>query len=270
MIKFDYHTHTNHSFDGKATIDQMVQRAIEIGLEEYAITDHLDFTYPEQHVISPRGIDANVSAIYEARERYKDKIKILVGVELGLRPDLAELGAKIAESYDFDIIIGSLHEIKGVDFYYPHLHEGLTKFQSLMLYFEGMLEMVQACDCFDILGHIGYVERYIPTDDKKPFEYKDFSEIIDEILKVIIHKGKGIEINTSGFAYGLGHTHPQVDVVRRYHQLGGEIITIGSDAHSPKNVAGSFDKALAVLKQAGFLHVTRFEKRLASQLKMEN
>jgi len=261
MIKFDYHTHTDHSFDGKATIDQMIKQAIEVGLEEYAITDHIDFTYPEQRIISPTGIAANVAAVETARERYKDKIKILVGMELGLRPDLAEAGAKIAESYDFDIIIGSMHEIKGVDFYYPDLHQGRTKHEVFMLYFENMLDTVRACDCFDVLGHIGYVERYIRGEEDKSLKYADYSGIIDEILKVIIHKGKGIEINTSGYPYGLGHTHPQVDVVRRYRELGGEIITVGSDTHRPENVGGSFDKAQQVLEQAGFTHITRFDKR---------
>ncbi|MCL2235117.1 MAG: histidinol-phosphatase HisJ family protein [Defluviitaleaceae bacterium] len=264
MIKFDYHTHTNYSFDGLATIDQMIQKAIDIGLEEYAITDHIDFSYPDQRILSPKGVAANVKAAEQAREKYANKIKILVGVELGLRPDLAEAGAKIAESYDFDVIIGSMHEIKGIDFYYPDLHRSRTRHEVFTLYFENMLSTVQVCDCFDVLGHIGYVERYVERHipgDYAPLKYMDYVDIIDEILKTIIGKGKGIEINTSGYAYGLGRTHPQVDIVRRYRQLGGEIITVGSDTHHPDNVGGNFDKAQAVLEEAGFAHITRFRNR---------
>ena len=264
MIKFDYHTHTNHSFDGLATIDQMIQQAIALGLEEYAITDHLDFSYPDQRVLSPRGIDANVKLIEQARDKYSDKIKILVGVEFGLRPDLAEAGAKIAENYDFDIIIGSMHEINEIDFYLPNLYRGRTQREVFSLYFENMLDTIKACDCFDVLGHIGYVERYARRHmggQVVDLKYADYADIIDEILKAIINKNKGIEINTSGYAYGLRRTHPQADIVRRYRELGGEIITVGSDTHHPDNVGGSFDKAQAVLEEAGFAHITRFRNR---------
>ncbi|MCL2855071.1 MAG: histidinol-phosphatase HisJ family protein [Defluviitaleaceae bacterium] len=260
MIKFDYHTHTNHSFDSSATVDGMVQRAISLGLEEYAITDHIDFTWPDCRIISPHGIAANVKAMQAAKERYADQIKILVGVEFGLRPDCEEAAAKIAKAYDFDIVIGSMHEINGSDFYYPELHKGRTKHEVFQLYFENALETVIACDSFDILGHLDYVERYARFPDKT-LHHADYREIVDEILKVIIRKDKGIEINTSGFAYGLGRTHPQVGIVKRYRELGGEIITVGSDTHKPENIAHSFDKAYEVLKEAGFNHITRFCKR---------
>ena len=260
MIKYDYHTHTSHSFDSNASMKSMIERAIAIGLEEIAITDHIDFTWPECEIISPLGIAANMKAIQAVWAKYAGKIKVLAGIELGLRPDLAEVGRKIVAEHDFDIVIGSAHEIDGIDFYYGHWYQGRPKHAAYMLYFENLLATVQACDCYDVLGHLDYVERYGRYDDKS-LHHGDYQEVIDEILKTVIQKGKGIEINTSGYANGLGHPHPQMPGIKRFVQLGGEVITVGSDAHAPGRIAGNFDDVYKILQSLGIKYITRFDKR---------
>ncbi|MDR2166936.1 MAG: histidinol-phosphatase HisJ family protein [Clostridiales bacterium] len=264
MLKFDYHTHTLYSPDSVALIDDMAERAIELGLTEYAITDHMDFSYPAAEFLNTRELNSYVNAVLAAREKFAGRIKILLGAELGLRPDCAAIGAQIAGSFDFDIIIGSMHEdLEGVDFGFAHFFEGRSKKQAYGIYFESILKTVRTCDCFDILGHMGYVERYGRYKDKT-LEYADFKEIIDEILKTLIDKEIGIEINTSGYAYGIGRAHPQMEVLRRYRALGGEIVTVGSDAHRPGAIAASFDLAKETLKEAGIKYITRFDKRKPS------
>ena len=267
MIKFDYHTHSNHSTDGMASMGEMIETAIKLGLEEYAITDHLDFSWPEKEIISTYGIAANVKAMQAAKAKYAGRIKVLIGVELSLRPDVADEARELANEYDFDIIIGSGHDIKGVDFYLPELYRNHTKHQAHTMYFENLLDVVTTCDAYDVVGHLDYVERYGKYPDKT-LHYTDFRETIDEILKTIIAKGKGIEINTSGYAYGLGHAHPQTDILRKYLQLGGEIITVGSDAHRPGNIAQHFGDAHKILQSLGVKYITRFDKRKPSFVKI--
>ena len=113
---------------------------------------------------------------------------------------------------------------------------------------------------FDVYGHIDYVVRYGPNKNQF-YSYKKFSDIIDEILKKIISTGHGIEINTAGFKYRLGHPNPTEDIIKRYHELGGEIITIGSDGHKPEHLAYDFNKIPALLNSCGFDYYTVFEGR---------
>lgn len=261
MIKTDYHCHTSYSFDSKACMESMVKQAIEMGLEEIAITDHIDFSYPDKKIVSPKGVCANVEAILAARQVFGSQIRLAVGVELGLRADCAEKCREIAAGFDFDIVIGSVHETAfGVDFYYPELYKNHPKHEAYQIYFESVLSAVSACDSYDVLGHLDFVERYAPYDDKN-LRYADFCDIIDEILRIIIGKGIGLEVNTSGLSYGLGRTHPQPAILRRYLELGGEIITVGSDAHAPERIGYGFDVVLEILNNLGIKYIARFERR---------
>jgi len=261
MITFDYHTHSNHSPDSTTLISDMLLRAIDIGITEYAITDHMDFAYPASIYASHNLLDAYVKDVQSAQKKFAGQINILLGIEFGLRPDCAAVTSQIAESYDFDFIIGSMHEdTKGFDFGFAQFFRGRTKREAYTTYFESILETVNACDAFDVLGHMDYIERYGRFEDKS-LHYKDYKEIIDEILKVVIAKGKGIEINTSGYAYGLGHPHPRLEILKRYKELGGEILTIGSDCHHPRALAQHFEHVPAFLAAADIKYITRFKKR---------
>ena len=100
------------------------------------------------------------------------------------------------------------------------------------------------------------------------YSYKQYADIIDEILKLLIEKGKGIEINTGGFKYGLGHPNPTEDIIARYRELGGEIITVGADAHKPEHVAFDFEKVSGILKEAGFSYYTVFKNRKPEFVKL--
>jgi len=260
MIKADYHTHTNFSTDGQATMDAMIEQAIKLGLKEYAITDHMDFTYPDRRILGNFEASDMVNAMQAAKTKYEGRIKVLVGMEISLRPDVADIARQMVSEHEFDFIIGSPHDVKGIDVGWTQFHHGRTKHEAHAAYFEHMLDVVHTCDSYDVLGHFDYVERYGPYTDKS-LRYDDHREIIDEILKIVISKGKGIEINTAGYFYGLGHAHPQMDILQRYMQLGGEIITIGSDAHRPENIAQYFDDAYKMLQQVGVKYIALFDKR---------
>ena len=201
-----------------------------------------------------------VSSVDAMQEKYKEVLPVRLGIELGLQPHLACIHADILSQYPFDFVIGSSHVMHGVDPYYPAYWENHTEEEGYQEYFESILENIAVFDGFDVYGHIDYVVRYGPNKNAS-YSYQKYADIIDEILKALIIKGKGIEINTGGFKYGLGHPNPAEDIIKRYHELGGEIITIGADAHQPEHVAFDFEKVPSILKEAGFTHYTVFKNQ---------
>jgi len=154
MIKSDYHTHSNYSIDGRASMDAMIKQAIKLGLEEYAITDHIDFGYPDTKIVGPYDISDIVTAMEAAKAEYAGRIKVLVGVEISLRPDVADIAQQMVNAHDFDFVLGSAHDTKGVDFFWPEFRRGRTKHEVHAAYYEHLLDMVRSCDAYDVLGHL--------------------------------------------------------------------------------------------------------------------
>ena len=196
----------------------------------------------------------------ELSDIYKDKIQVRFGIELGLQMHLGEYFDSLLSQTPFDFVIGSSHLVHGYDPYYPEFFEGRKEFLCYMEYFESILENISAYDGFDVYGHIDYVVRYGPNRNRE-YSYGRYKDILDEILKKLISMGKGIELNTGGYHYGLGEPNPCTAVIRRYRELGGEIITIGADAHTPDKIACAFDKAASVLEACGFRYYTIFKDR---------
>ena len=162
---------------------------------------------------------------------------------------------------ELDLIIGSSHLVNGADPYYPSFWEGADVQRGILSYYESILENLEACFNFDVYGHIDYIVRYIPKERADEYRESDYYEILDAILRSIIAHEKGIEINTAGFKYKLNRPNPSEFIIKRYRELGGEIITVGSDAHEPEYMAYCFDKVPDILKAAGFKYYTRFIKR---------
>ena len=267
---WDTHMHCHFSGDCESTPQSMVQAAISKGLAGICFTDHMDYDYPQNpqdpvvFEFDPCEYDR---AMRSLQQDYKGRLHILHGIELGLQPHLAAQHAQISSRYPFDFIIGSSHVVHGYDPYYPAFYEDRTETECYLEYFESILENIAAFDGFDVYGHIDYVVRYGPNRNAD-YSYRKYSEVIDEILKLLIRKGKGIEINTGGFKYGLGHPNPTEEVIARYHELGGEIITIGADAHRPEHVAYDFGKVPQILRAAGFSYYTVFRERKPEFLKL--
>jgi len=260
MISSDYHIHTLFSPDSSENIEDIIKTAISLNFKEIAITDHVDFLYPGLEFQHDIDIAKYVSIIEELAQLYKDKIKVRLGLELGLRPDVKDKSTDITLAHNFDFIIGSTHDYFGQDWYYPEVYKTKSKKEIYNLYFEHMLDIVNTCDCFDVLGHIDYIERYARYEDKT-LRYSDYADIIDTILQKAIQKGKGIEINSSGYAYGLNHPHPQKEIIQKYVELGGEIITIGSDSHTKARIGANFDIIYDMIQSIGIKYLANFEKR---------
>ena len=165
------------------------------------------------------------------------------------------------DSYLYD------HVCHGKDPYYPEFFRGRSEEEAYREYFESILENIKKFSIFDVYGHLDYVVRYGPDMDKN-YSYEKYRDIFDEILKLLIEKGKGIELNTGGIKKGMKDFHPCTDVLKRYRELGGEIITVGSDSHDTLHIAGSFDRACQVLQECGFRYYTVFEKRTPEYIRL--
>lgn len=260
FMLWDTHMHTHFSGDSDADPRDMIRSAKEKGLGGLCFTDHLDIDYPQTPDEFLIDFPAYFSELKDIQQDFSSSFPVYIGLELGLQPHLAKELPAVVKEYPFDFIIGSSHVVHRMDPYYPEYYTGKTEDEAYREYFESILENLAVFDCFDVYGHIDYVVRYGPNTNTY-YTYEKFADVIDEILRTLIQKGKGIEINTGGFKYGLGHPNPTEAILKRYRELGGEIITIGADAHKPEHVAFDFNKVPAILKEAGFSYYTVFKNR---------
>ncbi len=258
MFFADYHTHSNFSSDSDTPMEKNIEKAISLGLKEIAITDHIDFDYPDINYPFMFDYKEYAQKINSLRQKYENKIKIILGVEIGMQPHVYDEIKNLVNTNKYDFIIGSTHCVEKFDLCCDDFFKNKTKQEAYGKYFEEILFNVKNCPVFSVYGHLDFIDRYGTYEDKT-MNYKDFKPITDEILKELISKGKGIEINTSGLRYGLGHTHPEIHIVKRFKELGGEIITVGSDAHSPNHITDNFKLAYEMLKDSGFNYITTFE-----------
>lgn len=269
-IKADYHTHSFFSGDSMAPMEDMAKRALNLGLTHICFTEHYDPDYvylPGEEGMFELNTDSYLYELIKLKNKYQGQIEIGFGVELGLQPHLKKLLALYARSYDFDFIIGSSHICNRKDPYYPEFFENRNEDEAHHEYFETVLESVKALPYFDVYGHLDYVVRYGPTKNDS-YTYQKHADIFDKILNTLIDNEKGIELNTGGFRAGLNQPNPCMDILKRYRELGGEIITVGSDAHEPKDIAADFDKACDILKECGFGYYCVFQKRIPEYLRL--
>lgn len=263
MIYTDYHLHTTLSHDGISTMEEHIENAIKLGLKELCFTEHYDrYEGLRNNQLETINVKNYVEKFIQHKEKYKNQISLKLGIEIGLQPDIKEIISNMVKQYPFDFIIGSSHITckkdisKDVTFF-----EGLTQKEAYTKYFREVLENVKIYDEFDVYGHIDYIVRYGGYQERT-IKYSDYKDILDEILTHIINKGKGIEINTSGYRYGLNDPHPNKEILTRYKELGGKIITIGSDAHKIQDICSDFEKATELLKEIGYKNYAIFENRL--------
>lgn len=267
MIQADMHMHTWFSTDSEACPCDMADEAVRKGLKTICFTDHFDkddLEWGEEGIFD---MDAYFVEMQKLQEEYAGKLNIRIGIELGLRTYLKDYYEELTKKYPFDFVIGSVHNVpykkdaEGNILYTDPAAEKLftdrTDKEAYRLMMETTLENVRTSDCFQTLGHLDYVVRYGKSREKE-YSYTDYADIIDEILKLLIEKEKGLEVNSAGLKYGLPFAHPHPDVLKRYRELGGEIITIGADAHKPEHIAYDFAKAEEILKSCGFKYYTEF------------
>ena len=253
---FDYHMHTVVSFDGKERGTDMVKAALAAGLKEICFTDHLDYD-----PLGKMGILAFDTAVYNAEYDHLEVpgLKIRRGMEFGMTVDNREQFKKDLQRRKFDFVLGSIHFVDDLDVYFEEYWHDKTVFEAERRFLEATLDCVRLHDDFDVLAHLTYIGKTTAHHCPRTVPYGEHRELIDEILKIVADKGKGLEINTSGVDR-CGGFLPTVDYFRRFKELGGEIVTIGSDAHTASRVGQYAFDACEIFKNI-FGYVCTFEDR---------
>lgn len=253
---FDFHIHSSLSFDSQTDAKKIAQAAAKKGLREICFTDHWDHLPCPNDAHSLFSLE-DYSSTYDSL--YVDGLVIRKGVEMGLNEwNVSECRSLLAKR-SFDIVIGSVHFVDGYDPYDKEYWQGRTTEESYVRYLERVLECVKLHDDFDVLGHLTYVCKSPNNPHPHPLKYAQHSDISDEIMRTLVAKGKGMEINTSGVDKGVDFL-PSADFFRRFRELGGEIVTVGSDAHDDTRVGAHVNQALEILKDV-FGHVCTYESR---------
>lgn len=272
MVLFDNHNHSEFSFDGKrSSVEGCAAAARSLNFGGIAFTDHCDHFVPKMKAnmenLIPEVFDvqAQQKEIERVQQIYPD-LKLLKGIEVGMHEDCHEPIRKILNDYSFDQIIASVHYLDGIDPFYGGYYEGKEWRYAYGHYLETIhKEMTWLMD-FDILGHFDYIVRYAPYAQTS-MKYQDFSDILDSIFKVLIHEGKALEINTKSYMDYKGRmVTADPEVLKRYRELGGEIISLGSDSHSPDRLGDNFLTHVHMLKSLGFRWTAHYEGRRLVQL----
>ncbi len=270
-MQADYHLHTHHSGDSTAPMADMIESALSKDISEICFTEHMDMDYPVTEDVPEGTFFLNTEEYFREylyyKEIYKDRISIKFGVEVGLQPHLKGRIADYVKRFPFDFVIGSVHLIDGQDPYYPSFWEGKKESDVIRRYFEYTIENIESIKDFDVLGHLDYIVRYTPTHGEG-YTYEAFRDIIDPILKAVIESGKGLDLNTKSLFGGGKAPNPNEDILRRYKELGGTIITFGSDAHKPEALAGGFGLAKDIAQRCGFTEYYTFEKRTGTPVRL--
>lgn len=266
--RIDLHMHTVSSFDGNYTAKEMVEAAVAAPLATIAITDHFDVDFYERHNLGERQ-KTSYEGIMSVVDT--DKIRVLRGIEMGQPTYDTGLTEKSLAKYEYDFVIGSIHNLRNMpdfgDLDYKSMSEERI-YELLGEYFDEML-LLAKWNGFDTLAHLTYPMRYIVQAGRNEIELGRFKGVIDEIFKTLIANGKALEINTSGLRQPIGKTMPTEDFVRRFKELGGEYLTLGSDAHFTQHVGANIDDGYEIAERCGFEYVTYFENRKPVKVKIE-
>lgn len=255
---YDMHVHSNFSSDSELDMEKGILRAIELGLSGIAFTDHLDIDYVDHEAEYQYDFNEYFRKIGALKDKYADQIEILTAVEIGLQPHVIEQTKKRLDGLSFDYTIGSTHLVKRRDPYYgTYFKEGVSKKEAYDEYLQELYANLKSYHHFSTMGHLDYIVRYAHFSDSR-FYYTDHSDLVDEIFKFIIAENISFEINTSTYA-----KQPlDRNLLLRYKELGGEIVTIGSDAHGANRIADNFSVYLSILKECGFPYVFHYKNML--------
>lgn len=264
MYYVDYHIHSVFSNDGFIEIDEACDKAVAEGFAEIAFADHYDPYTENPDCIGEYDPKAQLAAVEAAREKYAGKLKILYAVELGQSHRYPENAAKIVKN-DYDYVLGAVHSIEN-DLDLARIKYTSSNFKAYMrTSYEHILEVAKL-NLFDCLAHLDYPKRYMALHGLR-VKPCDYMELIEEILKTVIANGKGIEVNCSGLRHRVNETLPNLEILKLYKSLGGEIITVGSDAHRYEHALLYIKETYEVMQAAGFDYITLFDKRIPKFVK---
>lgn len=273
----DYHLHTEYSDDSNEPMENQVKRAIELGLDEICFTDHVDYGI-KRDLDDPRGIESriivehgkkmesfmtnvNYPEYFKEIQRLKEKysnLTIKQGLEFGIQSHTVPAYEKLYDKYkeNLDFVLFSMHQVRDLELWDQSFQKGKKQQEYNEQYYDEIYKTMKIFKNYSCLAHLDVLVRY---DLNGVYPFENIEEQIAEILKLAIADGKGIEINTSSWHYGLKDTQPSQKILKLYKDLGGRIITVGSDGHSTQYVADHIQDAYKILKEIGFSKICTFD-----------
>lgn len=259
--RMDYHLHTTYSPDGKQDMMELCRRAVEAGLDEIAVTDHIDPGHPSPGVDAPPDFPKWSADIERARAAFP-RLTIRRGVEIGdnfgFRKDIYSLLGGL--SLDFHLL--SMHLVDGADPYDQAYFEGKTQAQAYRQYAERRAQSILSFQDYDAAAHLGYVCKFAPyPKEVRPIQYGHAPDAFDEIFRYMAREGKALEINASGLI-GTREPIPGPGLVKRFLELGGEFFTFGSDAHMTQRVSLRLEDCREMARALGGRWQAGFSKRV--------
>ena len=250
----DYHVHTLFSDDSDTPMEEAIRQAVILGLNEICFTEHIDYGVKE-------ALNCNCEAYFEelkrCRQEWENRICIRSGMEFGMQSHTISRFQETFDKYPFDFIILSCHQIENQKFGNYEFQQGKSQKEYNRRYYEEILNVVKQYDGYSVLGHLDMIRRY---DQAGPYPFELVRDLVEEILRVVIAKGKGIEVNTCCYRFNFPDLLPSREILKLYRELGGEIVTIGSDAHAPRWVGWDSEGTQGELRELGFEAVYTFEK----------
>lgn len=268
----DYHVHTIYSDDSIYEMEDVIKDGIRKGINELCFTDHVDYGI-KRDVGDPRGpvylngqpiSNVDYPKYYEEyltlKEKYKDQITLKLGLEFGIQVHTIPDYEALFKNYPFDFIILSIHQVDNLEFWTGDFQKGRTEKEYYERYYQELYDVVKNYKNYSVLGHMDLIKRY---DDHDGYDsFNNHKEIIIDILKTVIKDGKGIEINTSSVRYEIGNLTPSRDILKLYLELGGTIITIGSDSHKEEHLGAYIEETKKELKELGFKQYCTYNKMI--------
>jgi len=258
----DYHIHTCFSCDSRASMERVCRAALARGMVEVAITDHADFEPLDDcyGYLRPR---AWWEALRRCRAAFEGRLTIRAGVEFGEGHRFRDRVAEVLSAYPYDLALGSLHWAGGRPAWLRSFFDGgLSLDDGLALYFDELALLAAEAD-YDVLAHLDFVRRAVHQRfGLQELDLRSHEELVRRVLRIVVERGKGLEVNTRTARQGIGGPSPPLQVLRWFREEGGRIVTLGSDAHRPEEVGAGFERALAMAREAGFEELAAFERRV--------
>ena len=272
----DYHVHTAFSDDCQYPMEAVVRDAIAMGIQELCFTDHVDYGVkrdwddplgiryrpggpgePERMPIANVDYEKYVGEVRRLQAAYGDRISLKLGMEFGMQRTTIPEYRRLFARYPFDFILLSVHEIDDQELWTGDYQRGKSQQAYNEGYYKEILRLVSQYHDYSVLGHLDLITRY---DQAGTYPFSKVRPILTEILSTVIRDGKGIEVNTSSYRYGLEDLTPSVEILKRYRQLGGEILTLGSDSHKKAHLGARIPEARRILRDMGYQTFCTYEK----------
>lgn len=255
---FDSHIHSVNSFDGNHSCKEMCDYAIKNNAVGICFTDHCDIDMKD---FKPFEFAENTfNDVEKIKKEYANRLTVLNGIELGQGIYKKEQALEILDKYNYDFVLGSIHNLENMEDFYFLDYKQFDIYELLKNYFEDLLKLVE-WNKTDSLAHLTYPLRYIVSREHFNVDMLKFNDIIEAIFETLIKNDKALELNVSGLFMDMKDTLPNDVLIKKYYDMGGKLVTIGSDSHYKEKVCLGIDKGMEILKKCGFEYFTVFKNR---------